>query len=83
MPLQQIYIEVTMKIQKLFNIIIHLICFCLLWEQYSAISQLLHCILRLMGIKFFSIVAVIFGKQFCFCGKIIMKGIYMWNIGWA
>ena len=58
MPLQQIYIEVTMKIQKLFNIIIHLICFCLLWEQYSAISQLLHCILRLMGIKVFSIVAV-------------------------
>ena len=53
MPLQQIYIEVTMKIQKLFNIIIHLICFCLLWEQYSAISQLLHCILRLMGIKVF------------------------------
>ena len=78
MHLQQIYIEVTMKIQKFFKYNYPFNFFLsTLGTVNSAISQLLHCILRLMGIKFYSIVAVIFGKQFCFCGKIIMKGIYI------
>ena len=53
---------------------LYLFCFCLFWEQYRAISWLLHCILRLTGIKVFSTVALIFwASSFAFVEKLLWK----------